>query len=281
MGRDVPGGPSPSLGANVPLSAPSSGRLSRMAHAASLRALAAQGISFLALAFLLRFMPWPMPPHGAAWLDGLVAASLVFAWRLPFWWWVISLLFPPLVAAAAAWHVRSAWFGGLFLVSLLLYWSAWRGQIPLFLSSRRVCRLLKAQLPKDQALAFADLGSGLGGVLLGMARLVPDGAYTGVENAPLLYAASRLRLALQGARSCRVLRQSFWAHRLTDYDVVYAYLSPVPMKALWEKACAEMRPGTLFVSNSFAVPDAEWSLRVPILDWTGSVLYLYRIATRH
>ncbi|MDA8384392.1 MAG: hypothetical protein M0037_15310 [Betaproteobacteria bacterium] len=278
MGPDVPAGPSVHSG--PPPREAVAGRFPGMTQAASLRALAAQGISFLGLAVLMRFSPWPISPHLAVWLDGLAAASLVFAWRLPFWWWAISLLFPPLVAGAAEWHVPDTWFGALFLASLLLYWGAWRGQIPLFLSSRRVCGVLKEHLPGDRTPTFVDLGSGLGGVLLGMARLVPDGAYTGVENAPLLYVASRLRLALRGARACRVLRQSFWAHRLTDYDVVYAYLSPVPMKALWEKVCAEMRPGTLFVSNSFAVPDAQWSLCVPIEDWTGSVLYLYRIGTR-
>jgi hypothetical protein len=36
--------------------------------------------------------------------------------------------------------------------------------------------------------------------------------------------------------------------------VVYAFLSPAPMPRLWEKICAEMKPGSLFISNSFPVP---------------------------
>jgi len=41
---------------------------------------------------------------------------------------------------------------------------------------------------------------------------------------------------------------------LGDFDVVYAVPSPVPMLTLWQKAKREMRPGSLFVSNSFPVP---------------------------
>ena len=39
-----------------------------------------------------------------------------------------------------------------------------------------------------------------------------------------------------------------------DFDVVYCFLSPAPMARLFAKAAAEMKPGSLFVSNSFAVP---------------------------
>jgi len=35
---------------------------------------------------------------------------------------------------------------------------------------------------------------------------------------------------------------------------VYAFLSPVPMPDLWCKVRTEMRPGSLFVSNTFDVP---------------------------
>jgi transposase len=41
---------------------------------------------------------------------------------------------------------------------------------------------------------------------------------------------------------------------LEPYDVVFAYLSPVPMADLWDKVQREMRPGTLFVSCAFEVP---------------------------
>jgi hypothetical protein len=41
---------------------------------------------------------------------------------------------------------------------------------------------------------------------------------------------------------------------LSDYDVVFAFLSPAAMPALWRKASAEMRPGTLLLSYEFSIP---------------------------
>ena len=42
---------------------------------------------------------------------------------------------------------------------------------------------------------------------------------------------------------------------LGDYDVVFAYLSPAAMGALWRKASAEMRPGSLLLSYEFVIAD--------------------------
>jgi hypothetical protein len=53
---------------------------------------------------------------------------------------------------------------------------------------------------------------------------------------------------------------------LAGQDVVYAFLSPAPMKQLWAKAQAEMTPGSLFVSNSFPVPGAS---RPRLSTWTA------------
>ena len=60
--------------------------------------------------------------------------------------------------------------------------------------------------------------------------------------------------ALMNRSRYRMSRQDLWQCDLAAHDIVYAFLSPVPMAALWRKAVAEMRPGTLFVSNTFAVP---------------------------
>ena len=48
------------------------------------------------------------------------------------------------------------------------------------------------------------------------------------------------------------------------------------MPALWEKVVREMRPGALFVSNSFAVPGVEASEVIEVADARGTRLYCYR-----
>ena len=62
---------------------------------------------------------------------------------------------------------------------------------------------------------------------------------------------------------------------LAYYDVVYAFLSPEPMPRLWEKVKDEMLPGSIFVSNSFAVPNIEPSEIWELSDERKTVLYIY------
>ena len=62
-----------------------------------------------------------------------------------------------------------------------------------------------------------------------------------------------------------------------QYDVVFAYLSPVPMSDLWLKAKQEMRPGSLFISNTFAVNDQPPQECITVDDLHHSTLYLWRM----
>ncbi|MDH5586413.1 MAG: hypothetical protein OEZ05_07260, partial [Nitrospirota bacterium] len=69
----------------------------------------------------------------------------------------------------------------------------------------------------------------------------------------------------------------FWKDDLAQYDVVYAYLSPVPMQRLWEKARQEMQPGSLLISNSFIIPGVLPEKSIQLNDFPGSTLYMWRI----
>lgn len=205
----------------------------------------------------LRTTQLALPGGVVATAIGLVSLVFTLLRRLPRWWWPIQLLFAP----AIWWLLRTeisplAWFIGFSLLALI-YWTTFRTQVPLFLSGRRVWDAVTALLPpahSGQALRFVDLGSGLGGLLGHLGRLRPDGSYTGIEVAPLPAWLSRLRFAVTGPANVRVLRASFWEHDLGDYDIVFAFLSPVPMPELWQKARREMRSGSLLISCAFEVP---------------------------
>ena len=96
-------------------------------------------------------------------------------------------------------------------------------------------------------------------------RARPDCECYGVELAWLPYLVSRWRAAASG---CHVERRDLMAVDLSGYDVVYAFLSPAPMPALWAKARREMRPGSRFVSLAFDVPGvpADQVIRVGSRD---------------
>lgn len=196
------------------------------------------------------------PGDPGAWVSlsqGAVAASMGWLLRLAWWWIPINLLFPPAVSTAAALALPPWLFLGIFLGLAGVYWTSYRTQVPLFLSSAGTIDALAGLLPADRAFRFVDLGCGTGTVLARLCRRFPLASFTGVELAPLPFAIGWLR-SLMNARRYRMSRQDLWQCDLASQDVVYAFLSPVPMAELWRKARTEMRPGTLFVSNTFAVP---------------------------
>lgn len=213
-------------------------------------------------------------------LCGLLAALFSFFAGLAKWWLLIQLIFVPALVLMLAVELPPGLFLGAFLVLLLVYWSTFRTQVPLYLSSNKVWHALECLLPAakvDSGFTFMDLGSGLGGVLTHLAKVRPDGLYAGVEAAPLPFLWSWLRIKLGGYRNCRVQWGSLWGCDLSQYDIVFAYLSPVPMEKLWRKARAEMRPGTLFISSTFAIPDQTPHETVQVDDLHRSTLLIWHM----
>jgi hypothetical protein len=218
------------------------------------------------------------PMHFAL-LCGLLAALFSRLCGMAAWWLPIQLFFPASLAWGLSLHISPNWFLAAFLVLLAVYWSAFRSQVPLYLSSRKAWFALEALLPAPSSgnFTFMDLGSGMGGVLAHLAQARPDGHFHGVEAAPLPFLASWLRLKLGGCRNCAVRWGSLWSCDLGAYDVVFAYLSPVPMERLWLKAKSEMRPGTLFISNTFAVPGQPPQKTISLDDLHGAILHVWRM----
>ncbi|TBR21120.1 MAG: class I SAM-dependent methyltransferase, partial [Candidatus Nitrosotenuis sp.] len=190
----------------------------------------------------------------------------------------IQLLFAPALVLMLALDIPPEFSLAAFLILLVVYWSTFRTQVPLYLSSNKVWHALESFLPDAKnGFRFIDLGSGLGGVLTHLARVRPDGHYSGVESAPLPFLWSWLRVKLGGYRQCTVQWGSLWNRDLAQYDVVFAYLSPVPMERLWRKARAEMRPGTIFISSTFAVPEQSPHETVQVDDLHRSTLLVWRM----
>ena len=242
----------------------------------ALKALAAQLLGWLAVLGLLWSGILPAPSLLAiALLQGGFAAAASLALGSARWWLPIHGAFSPALVLGSGLHVAPAWFLAGFLLLALVYWSSFRTQVPLYLSNRTTMRALEALLPPGRPQSVADLGCGTGSLLAHLARARPDCRFDGVEAAPLPWLAAYLMT--RKLPNCRVSRSDFWQRSLKDHDMVYVFLSPVPMPRLWKKALAEMRPGSLLVSNSFPVPgvDADQVLTLP--DRRATRLYLYRM----
>ena len=215
-------------------------------------------------------LPWPLTALAIGGVALLFASLTGQAW----WWRLIHALFAPLAWAASTLDIDPGWYLLLLIVLLLVYRGALGGQVPLYLSNGPTAASLAeitADLPE---MRFIDLGAGIGSVLGPLARQRPQAHFTGVENAPATWAIGRLRTS--ALANCEWRWGNIWRTELRDYDVVYAFLSPAPMRALWEKVQQEMPPGTLFISNSFAVPGIAAEQIIEVDDARQTRLYCYR-----
>ncbi|HQS57806.1 MAG: hypothetical protein B7Y56_05380 [Gallionellales bacterium 35-53-114] len=246
----------------------------------SVVALVLQLIAFLLALLGMSIANFSPDPLSFALLCGFTAAILSHLAGLARWWLLIQLLFVPTLVLMLKLNVPSGVYLAAFLVMLAVYWSTFRSQVPLYLSSKRVWKTLEELLPSSASgkrFNFMDIGSGMGGVLTHLSTERPDGNFYGVENAPLPYLLSRLRIRLGNHANCHVQWGSLWTCNLAPYDVVFAYLSPVPMEQLWRKVKQEMRPGTLFISNSFAVPESPPQYSISLDDLHHSTLHIWHM----
>lgn len=246
-----------------------------------MRALLAHLPAVLLTLLLWRFLPMLVEPPYPAWAfwvaEGVLAALFAVLLRCAPWWWGINALFPPLLVLALGLDVAPVWMGLMFLALLLVFWNAHGERVPLYLSNSTTHTALQAILAQEagEARRVADLGSGLGGALRAMAEAPRVAEAVGFETAPLPWLISRLRLGRHPR--IRLRRASFWSERLSDFDVVYAFLSPAPMPRLWAKLVREARRPMLLISNSFAVPGVEPDAVIELDDARGTELFLYRL----
>ena len=246
----------------------------------SITALILQSVAAVSVLLVLIATGLRLSPLLFALCCGVFAAILSYWVRQARWWWLIQFAFAPALVVMLSVDLPPGLFLAAFLILLAVYWSTFRTQVPLYLSSDKVWRALEGLLPVAQAgkpFTFMDLGSGLGGVLTHLATVRPDGRYVGVEAAPLPCLWSWLRIRSGGLRNCSVRWGSMWDCDLGQYDVVFAYLSPVPMAQLWHKARAEMRPGSVFISSTFVVLDHPPQQTVQVDDMHHSTLHIWHM----
>jgi SAM-dependent methyltransferase len=245
-----------------------------------LSALILQLLALLAVPPLARALHAPVSTPQLAVMCGVLAAALSAACGLRHWWWGIQLLFAPAVWWASQHALPGRYYLLALLLTVLVFGATFVTRVPLYLSGRRARAALSAQLPARAPGAprrFVDLGCGTGSVLAQLSAERPDMEFDGVELAPLPALLGWLRLRLARRANAHVRWGSLWNCDLRRYDVVYAFLSPVPMPRLWQMASTQMRSGTLFISSSFAVPGQEPDQVVTVDDLRRTRLLIWRM----
>ncbi len=239
-------------------------------------AMAAQLLAWLLVHSFHPFVIAAAPlPYGLFVAQGLAAAAIGALFRLPPWWLPINLAFAP----GAVWlqdaSIRPVWYLAGFAALTLVFWTPYRTRVPLFLSSAEACRALLELMPERTDGKVLDAGCGIGTVLQQLAPQRPATRFTGVELAPVPVLIAWLRTRV--LPNVEVRRGDLWDEDLARYDVVYAFLSPAAMPKLWAKVVREMRPGTLFVSNSFPVKGVEPDATIVLSGRGSRALHLWRM----
>ncbi|BEV71004.1 MULTISPECIES: class I SAM-dependent methyltransferase [unclassified Paludibacterium] len=164
-----------------------------------------------------------------------------------------------------------------FLLTLAFGRNAWLARVPLYRSSEEVAQQLAAVLPEQGVVLEA--GAGDARLALRLASLRPDLQVHALENAWGSFCLARLRWLRAGRpANVRVALSDFWRVNWQDYDSVYVFLSPAPMKRVWDKFQMQARPGAMLISNTFAVPGVEPEQRLPLSGRLQQSLLLWRAA---
>jgi hypothetical protein len=194
-------------------------------------------------------------------MQSLFAATFSYLLNMAVWWRWIHLCFPILVMAMYRWQLPNEFYLAGFLITLSLFWTTFRSQVPFFPSRPTVWKQVAKLMPKDKPVRLIDIGSGLGDMPMYIAKVRPDSRIEGIEIAPLPWLISIVRSKLSRSKATFKLGD-YRAIDFAEYDVIFAYLSPAAMLALWDKASNEMKPGSLLISLEFEIPGASPSMRI-------------------
>ncbi len=239
-----------------------------------LRALLAQALAFGLLVVLVQ-MGLRFPPLVWVLLQAVLAVFLSRWLDLGPRWAFMQATLPFLVRAL--WGVPiPAWvYLVLFLGLALVFGGGLLTRVPLYHASEDAWVKLEGLVPDRPDLHFVDLGCGFGGPVAHLARARPDGVFVGVEASPATWLVAWLRCL--PLRNAHIHLDSLWRTDLAGFDVAYAFLSPVPMPALWAKVRREMKPGTRFISHSFEVLNETPHRVIPVKGREGARLLVWDV----
>jgi len=191
-------------------------------------------------------------------MQATIASGLSILVGMARWWRWIHFCFPLALWGMSMWQVPNEVYLIGFLMTLSLYWTTFRSQVPFYPSRPHVWRTVSALIPLDKTIRMIDIGSGLGDLSMHLAKSKPNSKIEGIEIAPLPWIISKLRAILTGSMA-KFKLGDYHQLNFADYDVVFAYLSPAAMPTLWQKAQQEMQAGSMIISYEFDIPGAHAS----------------------
>ena len=144
-------------------------------------------------------------------------------------------------------------------------------------TSRAVRETMLAMLPDTIHGPVYELGSGWGGLARALARRYPQTPVLAFEVSPLPWAVARALQAFGGPGNLGLRFGDFHRADLRGAALVVCYLPPPAMEKLKPKLAAELSPGALVLSNTFAIRDWRPIDEKTVPDQHLSRVYLYKV----
>jgi len=167
--------------------------------------------------------------------------------------------------------------GIVLLVIGLVFFSTLRTATPPLPTSPSVRQTLLAMLPDRVDGPVYELGSGWGGLARILAQRYRSVPVRGFEVSLLPWAVSRLTSIAAGPDNLFLSLRDFNNADLSDAALVVCYLTGPAMEKLRPKLEAELPPGTLVVSNTFAFKGWRAIDTRTAPDMYRTQVYLYRV----
>ena len=236
-------------------------------------------------------LPWPTPalatwtlswglfallrqssPLGA--LAAAMALSAGAAWLWPGTTWRRGLIgagFPlSLLASGLGQGLPPlAWALALAALALIYPLQSWR-DAPMFPTPAHALDGLAEAAPLPARARVLDVGCGMGHGLQALRLALPAAQVEGIERSWPLALLTRVR-----GRFARVQQGDMWRLPWQGIELVYLFQRPETMARAWDKACAEMAPGSWLASLEFEVPG-----RAPdavLRNVPGKPVWLYQV----
>ena len=121
-------------------------------------------------------------------------------------------------------------------------------------SSRRAAQQVLQFVVPPRPGSIYELGAAWGSLAIPLARAFPDRRVIAYELSTIPWLFLVLRVRASGLKNVEVLRRDFFRDDLGKAAVVVCYLYPGSMVRLGTKLRSELTPGTVVVSNTFALP---------------------------
>jgi trans-aconitate methyltransferase len=165
----------------------------------------------------------------------------------------------------------------LATVALVVVYSIVTG-VPPMPTTAKVSDAIFDLIPAGFDGSVVELGAGWGSLAISLARRLPAAHVIAVERSPVPWLVARAAHAVLRLPNLAIRRGNFFRMQLNDVDLVVCYLMGEAMRHLGPKLRAELRPGSLIISNTFALPGWEPERTIEVTDMYQTRVYLYRAA---